>query len=79
MHANSVCHTGTDTGSRQASGSMNAKQPSSPVGRKCGSCGNLACRCGLPCDSMGRDHRLSNPNASRLVCLTIFLLMSLRV
>ncbi|PQQ01610.1 transcription factor GTE12 isoform X1 [Prunus yedoensis var. nudiflora] len=59
---------GTDSGSRQASGSMNAKQPSSPVGRKCGSCGNLACRCGLPCDSMGRDHRLSNPNASRLDC-----------
>ncbi|XP_008225392.1 PREDICTED: transcription factor GTE12 isoform X3 [Prunus mume] len=59
---------GTDTGSRQASGSMNAKQPSSPVGRKCGSCGNLACQCGLPCDSMGRDHRLSNPNAFKLDC-----------
>ncbi|XP_034211964.1 transcription factor GTE10-like isoform X2 [Prunus dulcis] len=57
---------GTDSGSRQASGAMNANQPSSPVGRKCGSCGNLACRCGLPCDSMGRDHGLSNPNASRL-------------
>ncbi|CAB4276343.1 unnamed protein product [Prunus armeniaca] len=59
---------GTDTGSRQASGSMNAKQPSSPVGRKCGSCGNLACRCGLPCDSMGRDHCLSSPNAFKLDC-----------
>ncbi|VVA29410.1 PREDICTED: mRNAion factor [Prunus dulcis] len=59
---------GTDSGSRQASGAMNANQPSSPVGRKCGSCGNLACRCGLPCDSMGRDHGLSNPNASRLDC-----------
>ncbi|KAM1138670.1 hypothetical protein COP2_037596 [Malus domestica] len=73
----------TNSACKQASGSINAKQPSSLVCLKCGSCGNVACQCRRPSDSthksfndkssersMGREHGLSNSNVPRLDCQT---------
>ncbi|XP_068319951.1 transcription factor GTE12-like isoform X1 [Pyrus communis] len=73
----------TDSACKQASGSINAKQPSCLVCLTCGSCGNIACQCRRPSDSthksfndkssersMGREHGLSHSNVPRLDCQT---------
>ena len=45
-----TCLIGSERSSRQACCSLNAKEPSTPIHKKCGSCGSIACRCSLSSD-----------------------------
>ncbi|KAM5587800.1 transcription factor GTE12-like [Rosa sericea] len=71
---------GCESGGRQSSGSRSAKQPPSLVGRKCGTCGNITCRCSLRTDyrsssdisserSVGREQNRQIANVSGQVCM----------